>query len=94
MDALSITTEQAIAQTSQSLQLQSIAFNTKRVILPRGNALLELVREDRAARKDQWGHRRVSRTDRHALPRQPDNRRADQWVSGAPAPREKKALHQ
>ena len=30
MDALSITTEQAIAQTSQSLQLQSIAFNTKR----------------------------------------------------------------
>ena len=31
MDALSITTEQAIAQTSQSLQLQSIAFNTKRV---------------------------------------------------------------
>ena len=30
MDALSITTKQAIAQTSQSLQLQSIAFNTKR----------------------------------------------------------------
>ena len=29
--ALTITTEQAIAQTSQSLQLQSIAFNTKRV---------------------------------------------------------------
>ena len=29
--ALSITTEQAIAQTSQSLQLQSIAYNTKRV---------------------------------------------------------------
>ena len=28
--ALTITTEQAIAQTSQSLQLQSIAFNTKR----------------------------------------------------------------
>lgn len=28
---LSITTEQAIAQTSQSLQLNSIAFNTKRV---------------------------------------------------------------
>ena len=30
-NALSITTEQAIAQTSQSLQLQSIAYNTKRV---------------------------------------------------------------
>ena len=30
-NALSITTEQAIAQTSQSLQLQSIAHNTKRV---------------------------------------------------------------
>ena len=30
-NALSITTEKAIAQTSQSLQLQSIAFNTKRV---------------------------------------------------------------
>ena len=29
--ALSIATEQAIAETSQSLQLQSIAFNTKRV---------------------------------------------------------------
>ena len=29
-NALSITTEQAIAQTSQSLQLQSIAYNTKR----------------------------------------------------------------
>ena len=30
-NALTITTEQAIVETSQSLQLQSIAFNTKRV---------------------------------------------------------------
>ena len=46
-NALTITTEQAIAQTSQSLQLQSIAHNTKRVYCHAAHALLELVRKIR-----------------------------------------------